>query len=395
MRSWPLVKCLIFIYFVFFWASFSSAEKVAPIDLTNIPESWCQYLLDPFLSSELSKIIPAADRSTVIYGGHNAAGQVVLRKHPDSPWKSSYAPAKYHTSPQGDPRWFFYAAGVELALNFGFNIKSTEQRVELLAPGTKLLGKTVDGVNKILIKDGHDPIVFLPIYAKYLNGKEVLALSVSAKAPYVALFPYWDDNPELTSHEIAWHLIAMLLPKKFHEKSRAIDLEILKVAKLLEESGLPNAPLVSQLLQDNRANELDAGNANMGANLADLRVSSRMQSYRITASLKNKPGSTSYIIEAIAKLVWPYQSPQEVAILKLRSLLELDVPDWSSILLTVSDKKQYSDWIDGRMRSPEFIRLSLEQRESPEALFEYLMNYMDGRISVLNEAFRELALQQE
>lgn len=402
MRSWPLFKCLFSIYFVLFWASFSFAEKAALIDLTNGPKPWCQYLLDPFLSSELSKITRSSDRPTAIYGGHNAAGQVILRKDPNStypslsPWESTYSSPKYPSSPQGDPRWFFYVAGVELALNFGFNIKLSEQGIELLAPGAKLLGKTVGGVNKILIRDGHDPIVFLPVYAKYLNGKEALVLSVSAEAPYVAFFPYWDDNPELTPHEIAWHLIAMLFPKKFHDKSRAIDLEILKVAKLIENSGLPNAHVVSQLLQDSRAHELDAGNAEAAANLAALRVNSKMQSYRDTATLlEDKPTTTRLVIDAIAKLTWPYHSPHEVAILKLRSLIGLDVSDLPSGLLSVRDKKQYSDWMDSRMRSPEFIRLSSEQRESPAALFEYLMNYMDGRLVILNEAFRKLAHEQQ
>lgn len=289
---------------------------------------------------------------------------------------------------------------IKLAQNFSFEIKKQGNEILLLAPGAAKLESIVSKVNKVLIRKGQDPIVYLPVHTGFLNAAEILKLSVSAQEPFVTYAPYAENDEATVVHEIAWHLGAMLLPKKFHENSRAIDLEIIKLADRVRKSNLFGCEWVAQHLLEIRSLELDGGNADFVASLAGLRERSAMGSYQSIASSRNVPWK--FLQNSLRYLARPGLTPQEVAIMHLKNLISFgafsDIPLEKNFVIFPAQQAfnlsvpryLYNEWIQNLINDPFYAEAVKSTKDNAEIWVKEIFEYMDKRIDQLNIAFREV-----
>lgn len=341
------------------------------------------YLLDQLNKTEPAGSSRATDQS-LNFLGHNPNGQIVLFKSEGLPWASAYSHRNYQNSPQGDPRWFFYFAGTELALNFGFEIKKEKEGSVFLAPNADTLKKIVDKLNPILIKNGNDPIVFLPVKAGFLTADKMLKLLLSAKEPYLSFFPYEDNNPNLTAHEIAFHLIAMLFPKKFHQKAHEIDLETQKVASEILKLNSVHSRKIAMALIEARTGRVDAGTGNFAANVALLRMKNNIQPYRdLELPFEFHIGVNA----SVDKLASPSQSAQRSVTESLEKVLKQNFIGEPS--------KVFSDYLAMRKKLKDPLILFPNIYEDADMLTQEFFQTMDGRIDQINQAFKEIHRQTD
>lgn len=319
---------------------------------------------------------PASDQ-TIQYLGHNNKNQVVfLKADKKSVWASLHS--FYETSPQGDIRWFFNFAGLELAKNLGFEIRETEEGIFILAPNAKLLKEKVEFLNSELAKQNKELITGLPVKSGYLNAQQILELSVNTKEPYVLYFPYEDDSKELTVHEVAFHLFMIFYQKRFLVKAREINLEILKLVADLKKSGLPKAEMVAQAILDSRTTEYDAGSSLLGVHLAQMRADNPQVSY---ANLLQKHELyIELLVEPMTKLVNPALTIRGNVFSKfMRAIEEADY-------LNAVDKEKYFKWRETKFSSNEPISNVLGI--SAEILARGFVDSLDARIEDFNAIFR-------
>ena len=237
---------------------------------------------------EKNKSTEASTLKSIFFRGQNSNGQVEFYKPYFLKWRSDYSATPNGLTRHGDIRWFPALAGAEIASRFGFEFKKGISGIRIRVPSASLIHEKVSILNQQLIVNGKDPIAFLPVKTGFVTADEALRLSVSAKGDFSALFAYYDNHSELSVHEVSWHLGAMLFPTSFHKKSRQIDQETLIVSDLIRQSGLPRADEVARFLIDERAFEIDTGNANLAATLADYRLNNYLTTFK-ELKKKNNP----------------------------------------------------------------------------------------------------------
>lgn len=347
---------------------------------------------------------------TTFFRGHNKKGQIEFSKSELDNWGSYFNTVAHGASPQGDLRWFAALVGPKLAQNFQFEFKSKNGKVYIKAPNANLLKTIVERLNEQLIKNGHDPIVFLPSKADYLTPEQLLELSVSADGNFLAFFPFEDSHHHLTLHEVAWHLGAMMYPKKFHQKSRSIDMETLNMVRMIRGSALPHKESIVQKLIYERAWELDTGNAQLAVNVAAARMNLGMKSYK---KMKKQIFEEELLpmklpLSAIDVLARPEFSPKEAVVRRLIHILDIDrlfneFPEMQKdfkvskdfdygeeVRVSDSTKKKYAAWIKKYMTTTEYQAEKTEVIETPsDWLIEMLAN-LDKRIDELNLAFKAI-----
>ncbi len=357
-----------------------------------------------FLSPNKSDL--ASPGKTLFFRGHNSFGQIEFYKPYFVKWNSSKSATSDGFTPHGDIRWFAALSGSEIASHFGFEFKKGISGIRVRAPSASFLYEKVSKLNQQLILNGKDPIVFLPVKTGLIRPEEALKLSVSANGHFLSLFAFEDNHPELTVHEVAWHLGAMLFPIKFHQKSRLIDQETLRMADSIRKSDLPRADEVAQLLIEERAFELDTGNANFAATLAGYRLSENLKSYK---DLKAVVLKSPTLHNSVERLVRPNFSAQEAVARRLYIGLQLqDVvdsrPEFESqftniqtqnhgkkLSLTLREQDQYGKFIEKYMKSKHYRDSQKIKRESTKDLVENMLDSMDERLDDITQAIRMMA----
>lgn len=339
---------------------------------------------DALISSTLSTLLKQNiygdrnERQTLNYIGHNNEDQVVLLKaDKKSGWESNYSP--YPGSPHGDPRLFYYFAGTELAQNFGFELRETEDKVFLLAPSAKLLKKIIENLNKGLIATGKEPITGLPVKAGYLNAQDMMDLSVDTAEHFELYFPYEDNNAELTPHEVSYHLFMLLYSKKILKKAREINLQTMKVIDDLRKGLLPKVEIIAKALFDARTADMDVGTALIGYWLAKNRAQ-YASSYKDLLNKVNIPFAP--IKRPLISFVDPTHSAQESVLISLKHILD------TTVLLNSIEKQAYFKWRDQRMKSKDYINSIPQVRDDPETWTKEFIGTLDARIEELNTVFR-------
>lgn len=347
--------------------------------------------------------------STEKFLGINRLGQVLFaKKHPfihwpgrnrEMPWLSTKNSIFGTTTPQGDLRSFIGIFGPRLSRYFGFEILQVGEDSILKAPGAHLLKSIVLRLNRQLKKNKKNPIVYLPVQAGLLNAEEMLNLSVSADGDFAAYFPYADNDAKLTGHEIAYHLGEMAFPKRFHEKSREIDLETLRVARLLRISGLPIAEQVAQSLMAERARELDFGNGNILTSLASFRIKEHMTSFD---GLYLPPEIQDFAIRNLQSLIHPSLTPREAVFETLIRILDFKEADLVSEPSTgrklvravrhpLTDQAKYLQFLRSLQATNRALDSTITfERMSPEEYWNDLVLGLDARIKELLEAFEQI-----
>lgn len=393
------------IFYLMFGILFSASAETKTVTLST-NELPCFELLNPEAAiirrnldkSSLTQFEP--NYITIVSKGINPEGQIELFKAKGMKWASLARSNAGGFTPQGDPRWFIHLAGIELAQHFTFEMEELQNGILLRVPGANKLKHRVLAVNKILIRKGLDPIVYLPVRTGFVSALTAVKLFISTEEPFLVYAPYADDNRDLVMHEVAWHLGPLLFPKKFHEKSKEIDLEILKLADRLNKSGLPHATEVASRLIDIRALELDAGNANITANLATERQNEELNTYKSFLSKKSEGWglARSSINKAIQYIARPGLTAEVVAIQHLQNLLfhnerqsnkSFEVYRSSNLELPLhsAERELYKPWLQKIVSELAYVELT--PADTADVWLNELLEYMDNRINELNIAFRE------
>lgn len=351
-------------------------------------------------------------KATERFLGFNSLGQVLfVKKHPfihwpgrnrEMPWMSTKNSIFGTSTPQGDLRSFIGLVSPKLARYFGFEILKLGEESILKAPGAHLLKSLVLRLNRQLKKNKKDPIVYWPVHAGLLNPEEMLRLSISGEGDAVALFAYADDNPKLAGHEVAYHLGEMLFSKQYHQKSREIDLETLRVVNLLRISALPSAEVIAQALMTIRSQELDFGNANILHLLASTRIKEKMPSFD---SLFLPEEYLETVKLDIQSLIHPGQTPREAVFEMLMKVLDFKEIDLNSnagkgrVMLRavrhpLTDQAKYLQFMQSLQQANIKSDSTQEfERKSAEEYWNEMVLRLDSRIQELIDAFEQIYSQ--
>ncbi len=277
------------------------------------------------VSGEISASILAQDRtSDGIFKAHQmepsvhmietkSSGHIIFRKSPGQLWKAFKDLHPGGQTPQGDLRWPIALVGVKTAEFLGFKLKQNEDgSSELWAPNAQLLAEKISKLNQMLKKLGFDPITFSTVSRGFLSSSEMLQTAMMSDGETLVSFPYADKMKNLTPHEIAFHLGAIIFRKQDNLRARTVNLRTLQLYKLLKSD--PDLDLIAEKLMDERANELDVGTAGPPAIFGEIRINSGMADYKnIPAALRE-----NYIQERIIRSLGLYtkskSSPVEAVI---------------------------------------------------------------------------------
>ncbi len=254
-------------------------------------------------------------------------GRVLLKKNKNAEWDSSYDHLGASTQ-QSDPRNPIFLFGKRLAFKMGFRIKIAEDgTIYMLVPGAKRLEKWIRQMNIILKRKGYEPISYMPEQAGFVSPKEFFELYVKAdpERDILLYFPYADNNPKLTPHEIAFHLGAILYPRKFMKRGHDINMLTKEFVEFLKSrrSELGSATdLVVEKILLTRGFDNDAGMANLTSSFAALRGANNFVPFSAilpalleTTRDKSQPKDSS--LSAIEFYSRPYVSPLAAVMLNI------------------------------------------------------------------------------
>jgi len=360
--------------------------------------------------SRFSEII-SSQRITLKFLGTNTQGQVIIFrpngllwsygfKSARPSWKSLQDVIPGASTPQGDPRYFIFLAGPSVAKLFHFEIQESSEGSILLAPNAELLKITAHSLHQRLTEKGQDGLAYLPKKADFLKIGESFQMSLSAEAPFKVFFPYEDSHPQLTFHEVSYHLGPILFPTKIHERSHQIDLAYEKVIKKIKERKLPHADLVILSLIMIRESENDSGNGNLQSTLAHFRQHFGMVSYKEIAQRIGE-AHLKLLAEPLQSLTHPQMSPIEVVIRRIEDIFDIKAltnktsPKFAyplkplSIPNTKLIRQAYKEFIQtelGALLHEENFDPS--NRQTPISATSQLLQTFDQRLQEINDAFK-------
>lgn len=230
-----------------------------------------------------------------------SSGHIIFRKSPGQLWKAFKDLHPGGQTPQGDLRWPIALVGIKTAEFLGFKLKQLKEgSSELWAPNAQLLSKNISKLNLRLKKLGFDPITYSTVSRGFLASSEMLQTAMMNKDDILVSFPYADKMTNLTPHEVAFHLGALVFRKQDNLRARAVNLRTLQLYKILKSD--PELHSVAEKLLDERANELDVGTAGPPAIFGEIRINSGMADYNnMPAELRE-----NYIQERIMRSLGLY-----------------------------------------------------------------------------------------
>lgn len=237
--------------------------------------------LEIFLSTQLTE---TSKNSVVKYTSQQESESIILSKSVDQPWISVHWSKDSGLSVEGDVRNPMFIFGSQLSQKMGFEIvQDSANTLKIKIPDAKKIARFVKATNKELVKMGKGIISYLPVRFGYATSQQMLKLSVSGKGSYDLLFPYADRDPTLVSHEISYHLGALLLSPQILERTRVVTERHLQFIQLLKEKGnflgIQLENIIAQIEVD-RAFELDVGTGNTSYFLSSLKKDYPGKSYK-------------------------------------------------------------------------------------------------------------------
>ncbi len=303
------------------------------------------------------------DKPTVFFV-ETLPNDLIVIKHVGGEWFSSYNFYKNAVAPQSDPRLLPHVLGARLSLLMGIRFEARGDGIYMLVPNAERLGRLVRAVNRVLTKAGLETISYLPIRTGLITNKDALALALKPDKDIVLHFPFADGDPRLVVHEISAHLSALLLPKKFLKRGQDLTKRTQELIEFLRKKesvlGSVTSKLIEQLERE-RAYEIDAGTANLTANMGLIRGASNDVPY---TDLLGDILAQSAIKNAVDMYARPNLSP-------LTSVLTR-----TEILAGISDPSP-DFYIEKRPRVKvgETVKLSeVEKRNLKEILNEFSKN---------------------
>lgn len=291
----------------------------------------CQKLFDPLaqriesLKDALSEPTETVDEQTVFYEGPTAPqdGRFILRRAPSAPWRSSKILSGGATI-QGDPRNPIYTLGPELAGRFGFEIQTlSDGSRRIYVPDSRRLAKTIKKLNEVLKSLGFEPIAYLPVGAGFLSASELLNLASKTRGDFNLFFPFSHRDKNLSPHEAAYHLTALLLTRKILEPAQKINektLEFIQFLKTQSPLKFDAIQKISAALIEERALDLDFGTGNLAASLSEI----RRHDFRGIGSHHSKINFFPRLLirQSIGLLARPELRPVEAVIVRLSEILD-------------------------------------------------------------------------
>jgi hypothetical protein len=317
---------------------------------------------------------------------------VVLIKREVGDWNSSRILVPQGFTVQGDPRAPFFFFGQQLARQLGFKIQRGVGRlIELHAPRAKKLENTVEQLNPILESHGHEPIGFLPVYSGFLRAREAFTLASEPTGQILIRFAYGDDLPELTPHEIAYHLNALLYPHWYLERASQVGQQTRDFINYLESRNLELGPvtgkIVSQLILE-RNQEVDTGIADVPAFFLGVRSYHPDQDYKTIWSKFSKGERVFTILKPVVeRFVRPSLSPLEALLVRLFHLTggKIDLSTAESI-----NENVFLTKVIRRSRSL-LTYLNAEKKESRFSNRKNFANFSDKQMGIGKEIHLTLA----
>jgi hypothetical protein len=326
-----------------------------------------------------------SDEQTVFYQGSDTTGYVYLSKAFNQSWKSHYQLMPGSFTPQGDPRNPILFFGIELSRLLGFDFHRVHGKILLRAPGAKLLFEKLTAANRSL--PDHQKLSYLPKSAGFLNSSDAVDFSLNTSNGFLFAFPYADSDEALAVHEIAFHLGALIYPRKFFARARAINEQIQKFVAYLnsQDHRLANntaEDLISQIMRDRMA-EIDVGSANPQAILSHYRRINHFIPYRellstqrkrltergVVAFIRVSDIEVSMIEKAIEHLAQPHLTPQKALLLRLSHLTGLQFEDY----LRPEENRNYRPYVNVAMGlGVPFDLRTKDQAAMRKIIYEYL-----------------------
>jgi hypothetical protein len=339
----------------------------------------------------------SSEKSVVRFLG-NKRGKVIFQKDKASPWLSRKNVYENSLTSEGDIRISIFLFGPKLAEELGFNIRDLGNGVlEIEVPNSQMLATLVSRINLGLLSRGLEPITYLPVRAGFVSSEESLQLTLSSREGLLMLFPYADLDPKLVSHEVAFHLGSILLPRQMTSRARSVTLETVRFVEFLRKNqGVlgDKAVLIAEQLMHERNFELDNGTATLTATPAFTRRNEGLPTYK---QLIEKFDETAwkYMTKAVEYLARPGIQPLDALLFRLQYMVGLNVNDFaksnpSEFKVANSQRHNLGTKIELDIRELEILRKLLTtyvQQPRPQyetisarnVLDNYLQN-LDGRI---------------
>lgn len=283
--------------------------------------SLSRYLGGPFGTSDNPVVTPSGFRN----------GKVVFTKYKDNLWVSRHDAIPNTLTAEGDIRLPIFLFGPELAAKFGYAIREVgNNQIEIEIPDAEMYFQKVAKANQYLLSRKLEPITYVPIRTGFVTIKETIQIIRSAQGDYLVHFPYADRDFPLVTHEVAFHLGAILLNKKIIQRSREItdefQLFIDMITEAKDEFGEAQANRLKGQLRIERNFEMEAGLASMVTSPGFSRRDLGMKPYseilpRISARYLN------YMLRNVHYLARPYLQPFEVVLTRLGLMTGVQVQD--------------------------------------------------------------------
>ncbi|OQW46943.1 MAG: hypothetical protein A4S09_03280 [Proteobacteria bacterium SG_bin7] len=277
---------------------------------------------------------------TVYFSELQANGFIRLDKEESATWRSSFDHLR-HLTPQSDPRNPIFLFGAELAFKMGFRIGKAENgSIYMLVPGAKRLAAWIRRINVILKAKGYEPISYSLEKSDFVSPSQALEMMTKPDPENDILlhFPYSDENPKLTVHEVSFHLGAILFPRKFIQRGYDINIRTQQFINFLaskeSELGPITKDVIEQILSD-RGYENDAGTAEIVSGFANLREMNTFLSHAGLVRLITEPSTVGsdevaavdFINRAIDFYARPYMSPLAAVVFGLHKMTGINVSD--------------------------------------------------------------------
>lgn len=313
--------------------------------------------------------------------------------------------------------------GSKLAAHLGFRIEMAKTGEPILVvPNAKTLKKKIRLLNAKLRFISKEEIGFQPISVGYVNGLQMLKLSIGGPDGFEMQFPFSDKDFRAAPHEVSFHLVGLLLPKSILKRTQAVSLRTLQLAEILQD---PKSELgewgkwVAQQLIDDRSLDLDLGTGNLTADLVHYRRASKMQDYGARQGVEY--ADERNMISDLILLARPTQLPSVVAVERLVRMVGLNVHSQNlkggpldgkffhplesltrSNVLSQNEKKlpvKYLDIAKVESLIKDFIRSHRDEDsaqfaafEDPSILSTDFMKSLDARIALFIKLFEEGAM---
>lgn len=347
----------------------------------------------------------ATEPETVKFIGND--GEVVTLERVGSDWFSRYEHIPGTKTVQGDPRFPMAVFGSFLAEKMGFAIyKGSDGKLYMQAPSAKKMQKLIAHMNQKLIAQEKEPISYEPIPANFITAEEGLRLATQTDGAILMKFPYSDNDPRLTVHEISYHLGAILFPRSFFEKSLQINQLTVQLIERIRQHpslGSLSEKTIKQLIME-RAFELDSGTGNLTATLGHFRLIGLHSYDDLTPDLLPQTEART----AIGRLLKPGYSPLQAVMMRFAimhnihpKLLGLEQTAVSfnhyskegdqlgqRIMITSAEKEVLLQIAKEFMTEHQELNQLTDQRDTTEILRDFLSN-LDQRIRDLTQTLEE------